>query len=186
MPSAATHHHFLSTYILTPHCFLWCAHSGLYFVDGQVHFTATAYIKLETALNMAWSDASSPALTTEHLQEARSRANSVFIVAGTFLALSWLTLCLRFWVRGRLIRNLGWDDWTMLATVVRLPEIDCRCHRAHTDRHQIVYTVYCTFTILVTAPGPKLMLGDYSELSITQITLMFNVRQFRAKGTSSC
>ena len=29
------------------------------------------------------------------------------------------TVVLRFWVRGRLVKAIGWDDWTILLALVR-------------------------------------------------------------------
>jgi len=54
------------------------------------------------------------------LQEAQHRANTLTAVAATFLAIAWFTVSLRLWVRGLLIRSIGWDDWAMVATNVSL------------------------------------------------------------------
>ncbi len=54
------------------------------------------------------------------LQEAQHRADTLTAVTATFLAIAWFTVSLRLWVRGLLIRSIGWDDWAMVATNVCL------------------------------------------------------------------
>lgn len=46
------------------------------------------------------------------------RGREVSAVAILFLVLTWLTISLRIYVRGFMIRTWGNDDWAMLATVV--------------------------------------------------------------------
>lgn len=41
------------------------------------------------------------------------------IVGVLFLILSIIVVTLRIWVRVRIKKSAGWDDWIMLATVVR-------------------------------------------------------------------
>ncbi|OAF98628.1 uncharacterized protein CC84DRAFT_1158537 [Paraphaeosphaeria sporulosa] len=45
------------------------------------------------------------------------RGNEVLAVAILFLVLTWLTMSLRIYVRGFMLRTWGNDDWVMLATV---------------------------------------------------------------------
>ncbi|KAK5130562.1 hypothetical protein LTR08_001942 [Meristemomyces frigidus] len=45
-----------------------------------------------------------------------SKKNQVLAVAIIFTVLSWVTVCLRIWVRAGMLGNFGRDDWTMLAT----------------------------------------------------------------------
>lgn len=40
-----------------------------------------------------------------------------------FLAITWVTMALRAYTRIFLIRSFGWDDWTMLLTMVRVPPL---------------------------------------------------------------
>lgn len=42
----------------------------------------------------------------------------ILITAAIFLAISWITLGLRFWVRFVVIKNPGWDDAVLLFTAV--------------------------------------------------------------------
>lgn len=42
----------------------------------------------------------------------------ILATAGVFLAISWITLGLRFWVRFVVIKNPGWDDAALLFTAV--------------------------------------------------------------------
>ncbi len=60
------------------------------------------------------------------LQEAQHRADTLTAVTAVFLAIAWLTVSLRLWVRGLLIRCIGWDDWAMLATNVCLTVLPYR------------------------------------------------------------
>lgn len=41
-------------------------------------------------------------------------------VAAVFLVISWISVSLRLYVRGFMIRSLGWDDWMCLLTQVGL------------------------------------------------------------------
>ncbi|KAK0254006.1 hypothetical protein LTR91_010525 [Friedmanniomyces endolithicus] len=84
------------------------------------------------------------------LQEAQHRANTLTAVAATFLAIAWFTVSLRLWVRGLLIRSIGWDDWAMVAT-------------------NVIYTVYCATAFILNDYNPELMLGllpldEYGEV----------------------
>ena len=36
-----------------------------------------------------------------------------------FLSIAWLAVVLRVWARAIIIRTFGWDDWTILLTMVR-------------------------------------------------------------------
>ena len=51
------------------------------------------------------------------------RGKEVFAVAILFLVLTWLSISLRIYVRGFMIRTWGNDDWVMLATVVNRSHI---------------------------------------------------------------
>jgi hypothetical protein len=71
-----------------------------------------------TLISLANMDVSSGALQLWHA--AQHRTSLVTAVTGVFLALVWSTLLLRLWVRGHLLRGVGWDDWIMVLTSVRL------------------------------------------------------------------
>lgn len=49
-------------------------------------------------------------------------------VSAAFIAVAWFSVALRVWVRGVMIRSFGWDDWTILLTMV-------------------AFTVQCTYVI---------------------------------------
>lgn len=40
-------------------------------------------------------------------------------VSVTFLAITWISVLMRLWVRAVSIRSLGWDDYTVVASLVR-------------------------------------------------------------------
>lgn len=45
----------------------------------------------------------------------------LFNVAVAFSIIGGIAVCMRFYVRGRMTRNIGWDDWAMLASMVGDP-----------------------------------------------------------------
>ena len=49
---------------------------------------------------------------------AAHSGRSVETVACVFLILTWVTVLVRFWVRARIVRCIGWDDITMGITMV--------------------------------------------------------------------
>ena len=49
-----------------------------------------------------------------------NRGGEILTVCGTLVALSLVVVALRIWVRARMIRQVGLDDWTMIAAMVRL------------------------------------------------------------------
>jgi len=48
-----------------------------------------------------------------------AESHAMIGVASAFIALSWLAVSLRVYVRGVMIRSFGWDDWLMLVALVR-------------------------------------------------------------------
>ncbi|KAF1998352.1 hypothetical protein P154DRAFT_536353 [Amniculicola lignicola CBS 123094] len=62
------------------------------------------------------------------------RAHLTFAIIVTLLVLGWLTVILRFWVRLRITKSPGWDDATMLLTL-------------------ILFTCYCGFILAISAFG---------------------------------
>jgi len=52
----------------------------------------------------------------------RSQGWALLSVCWSFVAAAVVTTLLRIWVRVRLTRNLGWDDYTMMAAIVRVPQ----------------------------------------------------------------
>lgn len=49
----------------------------------------------------------------------QSSENTLHIACGVFLALTWLIVLLRTWVRAVVLRAFGWDDGLMIFTNVR-------------------------------------------------------------------
>ena len=45
-------------------------------------------------------------------------ARALPALTGIFLALAWICAALRIYVRKRMMRIFGWDDWALLATLV--------------------------------------------------------------------
>lgn len=50
--------------------------------------------------------------------EFNGRSESIFVVTIIFLAISLVAVCLRCFVRLRLVRAFGWDDGLMVAAMV--------------------------------------------------------------------
>jgi len=50
--------------------------------------------------------------------EFAGRSESIFIVTIIFLVISLVAVCLRCFVRIRLVRAFGWDDGLMVAAMV--------------------------------------------------------------------
>jgi hypothetical protein len=50
---------------------------------------------------------------------AEDRGPAVVAVVGIMLGLSWITVSLRCYVRGVMIKSFGLDDWLAVATLVR-------------------------------------------------------------------
>lgn len=61
--------------------------------------------------------------------EVESRGPQMEAVACIFLAITWFFVILRVWVRGFMIKSWGWDDTTMIVTLVRSePILLSTCH----------------------------------------------------------
>lgn len=56
--------------------------------------------------------------TNEKYTDMDGRGQEVLAVAILFGILTWLTVSLRVYVRAIMLKAWGWDDWTMLATLV--------------------------------------------------------------------
>jgi hypothetical protein len=50
-----------------------------------------------------------------------SHTITIATVSILFLVVTWITVALRFYTRIVIVRILGWDDWIMLFTLVRIP-----------------------------------------------------------------
>ena len=55
-----------------------------------------------------------------------SRSNAILIVTAVFFAISFVSVCLRLFVRTRVVRAFGWDDTTMVLAMVGLSSCDPR------------------------------------------------------------
>jgi hypothetical protein len=53
------------------------------------------------------------------------RSLSIFIVTTVFLGFSFIAVCLRCFVRLRIVKAFGWDDALMVFAMVILPHIRC-------------------------------------------------------------
>lgn len=56
---------------------------------------------------------------TEPEDGDRSQGWAILSVTWAFVLCATVTTLLRAWVRARLTRNFGWDDWTIVACLVR-------------------------------------------------------------------
>lgn len=55
----------------------------------------------------------------ESQRRLKAETNGVLYLSAILLGFCWVTLFLRFFARGRLMKNaVGWDDWSMLGAVV--------------------------------------------------------------------
>lgn len=59
------------------------------------------------------------------------RSQAIFVVTTVFLGLSFVAVCLRCFVRLRLVRAFGWDDGLMVSAMVISP--DDHSHVAFTN-----------------------------------------------------
>lgn len=112
----------------------------------------------------------SSTLHKEH--RAADRIRIVQTVVGVFLSVTWIAVALRLWVRGRLIKSIGWDDWMMLLTNVGFP--GSMASLSSLILLQTIFTLYCAFTLeIMQAGGVPLMLD---ELPLDKLAVMSQVR----------
>lgn len=76
----------------------------------------------------------------------KSRGPIALGCAIAFLSASWITLILRAYVRARVLNAVGWDDWTMLATL-------------------IVYTGFCAVLMKIVSLGGGSSGASFDELN---------------------
>lgn len=55
----------------------------------------------------------------DKLSEEHSRKTAVQTVAAVFLPIATITVMLRIYVRGWIVKAFGWDDGTMVVALVR-------------------------------------------------------------------
>ncbi|KAF1352004.1 hypothetical protein BDV97DRAFT_137031 [Delphinella strobiligena] len=82
-------------------------------------------------------------------------------VAAVFLFVSWISVSLRIYVRGFIIRSLGWDDWMCLLT-------------------QVLFTVMCILVFLVGSDElsfepTHVLTGNESRVLMTYVVAIFGV-----------
>ncbi|OQN97654.1 hypothetical protein B0A48_16518 [Cryoendolithus antarcticus] len=83
------------------------------------------------------------------------RGNQIFVVAVAFLAVAWLGVSLRTWVRAVMVKSYGWDDAVLLLAAVS-------------------FTLYCSFNILLSDMGfgsPEILQNTPATIS-TIVTYM--------------
>ncbi|KAK6434804.1 hypothetical protein LTR95_009006 [Oleoguttula sp. CCFEE 5521] len=84
-----------------------------------------------------------------------NRGNQIFVVAVAFLAVAWLGVSLRTWVRAVMVKSYGWDDTVLLLAAVS-------------------FTLYCSFNILLSDMGfgsPEILQNTPATIS-TIVTYM--------------
>lgn len=59
-----------------------------------------------------------PEQATPLLQASAGQRVSIVVPCVVFLVLSWITVLLRLYTRGVLVRAYGWDDFSMLLAAV--------------------------------------------------------------------
>ena len=53
------------------------------------------------------------------LGEDENRGHQVLIVLIVTFTAAFIPVCLRVWVRSRMVGSLGWDDYTIIGAMVR-------------------------------------------------------------------
>jgi hypothetical protein len=104
-------------------------------------------------------------------QVPRPKVLSIVITAIVFLSLSWTTVALRIWTRAIVVHSFGWDDATMVISMVGSSSSPFKI--SNTNISQVFFTVFCT-GIMVTA---YVTVGD-SFLRIGDLTPAINVCLF--------
>lgn len=84
-------------------------------------------------------------------QVPRPEVTSVVIIAIVFLSLSWTTVAMRIWTRAIVVHSFGWDDATMVISMVG-SRFTSQFSRPIVNNSQVFFTVYCT-AVMVTAYG---------------------------------
>ncbi|KAI7247060.1 hypothetical protein KC343_g2513 [Hortaea werneckii] len=92
---------------------------------------------MSTGLHISQSD----------LDAVSEQVHRATVATGCFLATAWISVALRFGVRGIMIRCLGWDDWLMLVTIVGTSS-GLVSSRYQLMPRKVTFTLYCTFVIL--------------------------------------
>lgn len=69
--------------------------------------------------------------TTGELPPDVNRGPEILAVCGSLCGLALLTVVLRIWVRASMIKHVGWDDWVMVAAMVRSPGLNATIDLAH-------------------------------------------------------
>ena len=70
-----------------------------------------------------------------------AQLNGMLAISIIFLALSWICVALRVYVRAGLINAFGIDDWCMVATLVCVHLKEVRLHHRLTD--SLLVTILC-------------------------------------------
>ncbi|KAK3065383.1 hypothetical protein LTS18_011906 [Coniosporium uncinatum] len=86
-------------------------------------------------------------LSSHSAEETRSRGHIQLGVSVAFIILSYIAVTLRLYVRGCMIRSLGWDDYFMVAT-------------------QILFTAFCATTIVIVHNGGGMLNPPIEKLQI--------------------
>lgn len=81
---------------------------------------------------------------------AQQRADLTFGLVVALLVIGWLTVLLRLWVRLRITRNPGWDDATMVLTLVS-STLSLKVLNANTMK--CLFSCYCAFILVIECRG---------------------------------
>ena len=80
------------------------------------------------------------------------QARAEIVLICVLLPFSWLTVCLRLWVRGKITKSLWWDDAFMMITLVSFPPRSTGKHEL-TFTLQLFFTCYCAFILVIISRG---------------------------------
>lgn len=86
---------------------------------------------------------------TPNYVNPETRGPLLLRVESTLLVLSVIVVSLRAYVRGRMIRNFGWDDWFIFMAMVNPPT--CSSTLFNADKHYKVPTIGLTVTVCLAA-----------------------------------
>lgn len=85
-----------------------------------------------------------------------STAVDIYGTAISLLVITWTAALLRAYVRGFILRSVGWDDWTLIPTLVRKAVPDVPAH--YSDQTlQVAFTTQCAYLLEI---GDAEMLPD--------------------------
>lgn len=74
-----------------------------------------------------------------------NRGPEILAICGSLVALSVIIVTLRIWVRARIVRQVGIDDWTIIGATVRSRFLPGRIPSV-CGSHKLAEADYCLYT----------------------------------------